>query len=95
MNTLCRSLTAATLVLAIAGGCVLVSVHAEYAHGSAATPDDCMVCSWAKHLSTVALADPPVVTGCPVGRTPLPSLPIAPPSSCPLTFSARAPPEAV
>ena len=90
-----RTLTVAALVLAIVGGYVLVWVHAEYVHGSVESPHDCAVCSWAKSLPTFAVADPPVVAGRPAGQIPSPSLPMAPPSSYRLPFSARPPPPTV
>jgi len=53
LGTPSRKLPVAVLVLAIAGGCVLVWVHAEFVHGSALSPSKCAVCSWASSLATI------------------------------------------
>ena len=94
-STLCRKLIAAVLLLTIAGGCVLVWVHAEYVHGSALSPDKCVVCSWAKSLATIGAAAPAIAMVCPAGRIALPSLPASHPFSYRLPLSARSPPALV
>lgn len=95
LRTRCRTLAVAALVLAIVGGYVLVWVHAEHVHESAASADKCVVCSWAKSLATIGAAEPAIAMVCPAGRIALPSLPARHPFSYRLPFSARSPPRMV
>jgi len=92
LKTRCRTLTAALLLLAIAGGYVLVWMHAEHAHGSALSTEGCVVCSWAKNLATIGVAAPGIATVCPAGRIAAP-LPLVSCAFCyRLPVSARSPP---
>ena len=95
LGTRSRKLAVALLLLAIAGGYVLVWLHAEHVHGSALSPDQCVVCSWAKNLATIGasvvciaavrdavrIAPPPIAISCPFYHR--------------LSLSARSPPSAV
>jgi hypothetical protein len=92
LKTRCRKLTAAGLLVAVVSGYVLVWVHAEAVHGSAATADKCVVCSWAKNLATIGSAQPGIVLVRPAGRVAPPSLHITHPFRYRLPLSARSPP---
>jgi len=94
LRTRCRRLTIAALLLAIAGGYVLVLVHAEYAHGSALSPEKCVVCSWAQNLATIGIAYVGIVAVSAAGRIATPSLLSSRPFCYRLPLSARSPPQA-
>jgi hypothetical protein len=82
----------AALLLAIAGGYVLVWVHAEYAHGSALSSEECVVCSWAKSLATIGASAVCMAVVCAVIRIAPLAVAIFRPFFYRLPVSARSPP---
>jgi len=90
-----RKLTVALLLLAIAGGYVLVWVHAEHVHGSASSPDQCVVCSWATSLAMIGASAVCIAVVRDAVRIAPPPIAISYPFYHRLPLSARSPPSAV
>ena len=92
LRTPSRKLMVALLLLAIAGGYVLVWVHAEHVHGAALSPDKCVVCSWANNLATMGASAVCIALVSDAARIAPPPIVICSPFCHRLPLSARSPP---